>query len=297
MPADSYSRAARRLSPCTLSAARGRPRSRNARIEVRSSARPSPRPRHSGATASCPTQPMPSDSHTSDSDTPTILPSAAAMNHHAGSKLELSIDRTRHGSNVIRDVALDLRERRLHERVHLAVVDPKPELPQDHTLRVAGRLRIAIEVADHPPVAVSHDIAVVRQQAGRRGVAVGDVLATGQAPLERPRLHQRQQCRPDAVAAVPGMDVHVLGVRRAQRVRGQAGAGLHHQAVPRQVDLGVGPLVAQVVQREVRLPDVGEVAREDHLEHGLGVARPGRSRLDQKRSMYWSISHRCTCSL
>ena len=37
---------------------------------------------------------MKSGSHTSDSDTPTILPPASAMDHHAGSKLELSIDRT-----------------------------------------------------------------------------------------------------------------------------------------------------------------------------------------------------------
>jgi len=67
--------------------------------------------------------------------------------------------------------------------------------------------------------------------------------------------------------------------------------------VASQVDLRVSPLVAHVVQREVRLPDVGQVAREDHLEHSLDVVRPSRSRLDQKRSMYWSISQRCTCSL
>ena len=196
MPTDSYSRAARRLSPCTLRAARGRSRSRNARIEVRSSARPSPRPRHSGATASCPTQPTPSDSHTSDSDTPTILPSAAAMNHHAGSKLELSIDRTRHGSNSYAMLPSISENAACTSACTSRSSTPSPELPQDHTLREAGRLRITIEVADHPPVAVSHGIAVVRQQAGRRGVAVGDVLATGQAPLQRPRLHQRQQSPP-----------------------------------------------------------------------------------------------------
>src|SRR5262249_4829901 len=51
---------------------------------------------------------------------------------------------------------------------------------------------------------------------------------------------------------------------------------LDHHGVGREVEIARGPLVAQVVERVVRLADVGDVSGDHQLGDGLRVVRLGR---------------------
>ena len=49
------------------------------------------------------------------------------------------------------------------------------------------------------------------------------------------------------------------------------------QRVAREVEAGRGPVRAQVLEREVRVAEVGDVARQHHRQDGLGVVLAGRA--------------------
>ena len=183
--------------------------------------------------------------------------------------------------------------------MHRTVVGARAKRPQLDAGRDSDRDRGRLgEIDRHPPVVVRRAVAVVREQVGGRAVGGDDVLPQRQALLARPPFDDRQQRAADPPPEMLGMHVDILRVGRTQRVRRQAASRrLDQERVRGQVDLGVAPLVADVVEREVGLADVRDVAGRDHREHRLGIGLRRRAGLGQYRSMYWSSSQRCTCSL
>ena len=130
----------------------------------------------------------------------------------------------------------------------------------------------------HAQVVLGGPVLGGQQQRGRPLVADGDELAQHRgAALARPLLRALPQRGPDSLPA--GVGVHVdRRVVAEQLAAGHelAARRLDDPGVAREVDAGRRPVGPHVLEREVGLADVGDVAREDHAQDRVGVGLRAR---------------------
>ena len=111
----------------------------------------------------------------------------------------------------------------------------------------------------------------------------------GGAALERPLLGELAQRAADPAPAGVGVHVDQRVVAEQQRGRDDLAARLlDHPRVALEVQPGRRPVGVQVLDREVRVADVRDVARQQHAQHGLvvGAARRSEGVVARERG-YW----------
>ena len=100
----------------------------------------------------------------------------------------------------------------------------------------------------------------------------------GGAALARPLLGELAQRAADPAPAGVGVDVDQRVVAQQQRGGDDPAARLlDHPRVALEVQPGRRPVGLQVLDREVRIAEVRDVAREEHAQHGLGVVGARRA--------------------
>ena len=151
--------------------------------------------------------------------------------------------------------------------------------------RPHGAVRVrggsVLERDPHAEVVLHGPVARVEQQRRGRLVAGRDELAQhGGAALERPLLGVLAQRAADPAPAGVGVDVDQRVVAQQQRGGDDPAARLlDHPRVALEVQPGRGPVGVQVLDREVRVADVRDVARQQHAQDGLVVGGARRRRM------------------